>query len=383
VNFRFVNVVWGDTYTDLFLNVVLPNQLSSGNLGIFRGREGAVYRIYTTSKDAENIKISPAFLKLSGIMSSEIALIDDVNIENKYSALIECHRRAIRAAGNDCAALVFLSPDVIYADGTFTNLTRLAAAGNRAVMVATIRLVKETFVPVFLERCYSKDDLTAPISSRELVKLALNHLHPITKSLFWHSTEFNREWPSHLYWGIGQEGLLARCFNPSTLMVNPRRRGILPRSTVDNDYVLLACPNPEDLYVVEDSDEIAGFEISSLSEPVGQMVHWGKIERNVSNIIEVAAWAKYHTNSHHREFLRHRIRFHFNDVSENWYKVEHLSDKVVDTILWPPGKYKIPMLLYIPRWTYRRIKTRMTYTRIKNYCIRNLARLRSRIGRDV
>ncbi len=304
MNFHFVTGVWGDSYADLFLNVALPNHISSGNLGTFHGRDGSVYKIYTTSKDAERIKNSPVFSKLAGIMSAEIVLIDDVNVEIKHSAQMECHRRAIRAADRDGAILVFLSPDSIWSDGTFANLARLAAAGKRAVMVAGIRLVKETFVPVFLEGYYSKADLTASISSRELVKLALDHLHPITKSLFWGSREFNPGWPSHLYWQVNKEGLLARCFHLHPLMVNPYERSVLPLTTIDGDYIFLACPNPDDWYVVEDSDEIVGCEISSLSQNAGD------IAPNSSSIIELATWAKYRTNLHHRQIVMHRTQFH-------------------------------------------------------------------------
>lgn len=322
---HFITAVWGDSYTDLFLNVALPNQLSPGNLPSFyhSSGKGSIYKIYTMFEDAEKIKKSPVFAELSGAMSTEIVLIDDLNVKIKHNALSECHKRAIGAADNDGAALAFLSPDSIWSDGTFANLLEIVATGKRVVMVAGIRVVKETFVPTLLQQFRSKSDFSISISSRELVKIALDHLHPVTKSLFWNSKEFSG-WPSHLYWDVNQEGLLARCFHLHPLVVNPSRRGLSFSSTIDADYFSLACPDLNDLYVVVDSDEMVCCEISSLAQSAGT------IAPNGSSVIQVARWARHQTNQHHREFVRHRIRFHFKEISEDWQQVERSSDRVVD-----------------------------------------------------
>jgi hypothetical protein len=325
LHLHFITAVWGRAYTDLFLQVVVPNQLSAGNLLYFRDKPGSVtYKIYTTQADAEHMRASPCYAQLAAAVPVEIVLFEDVDLGAKYGALIECHRRAISTADEVGAALVFLSPDAIWSDGTFRRLWQLGQAGTRVVMVGSIRLVKETFVPAYLAAHYCAATCSAAIAARDLVGLAMEHLHPLTEALFCDSERFGRG-PSHIYWRVGKDGILARCFHLHPLMVNPLVRGLLPKSTVDADYTPLACPDPASLCVVEDSDEIAGFELSAREQ-------FGSFAPNRFSAADTAFYARYWTQSHHRKFVRHPIRFHAAELSPQWQDVEQLSDRVLDTV---------------------------------------------------
>jgi hypothetical protein len=322
---HFITAVWGRVYTDLFLQVVLPNQLSAGNLLYFRDKPDSVtFKIYTTKADAEYMRTSPCYAQLTAAVPVEIVHLDDVDLSGKYTALTECHRRAIRSADAAGAALVFLSPDAIWSDGTFKRVWELGQAGTRVVMVGSIRVVKETFVPEYLAQHFSPDECSAGVPARELVKLAMRHLHPLTESLFWDSERFGLG-PSHVYWRVGDDGILARCYHLHPLMVNPLVRGLLPSSTVDADYTPLACPDPQSLYVAEDSDEIAGFEISAREQ-------FGNFKARKFSAADTAFYARYWTQSHHRKFVRHPIRFHGSSLSPQWQEVERLSDRVLDKV---------------------------------------------------
>ena len=322
---HFITAVWGRTYTDLFLQVVVPNQLSAGNLLYFRDKPGsALFKIYTTKADAEYIRASPCYAQLAAAVPVEFVLFDDVDLGAKYEALIECHRRAIRSADETGAALVFLSPDAIWSDGTFRRLWELGRAGTRVVMSGSIRVTKETFVPEYLARHYSAPTCSAGIGSRELVKLAMRHLHPLSQSLFWDSDHFGLG-PSHIYWRVGEDGVLGRCFHLHPLMVNPQVRGLLPKSTVDADYTPLACPDPESLYVAEDSDEIACFEISARDQ-------FGTFAPNRFNAADVAFYARYWTQEHHRKFVHHPIRYHGSELSPQWKEAEEASARVLESV---------------------------------------------------
>jgi hypothetical protein len=165
---------------------------------------------------------------------------------------------------------------------------------------------------------------SAGVPARDLVKLAMGHLHPLTEALFWDSAHFGSG-PSHLYWRVGDDGILARCFHLHPLMVNPLVRGLLPSSTIDADYTPLACPDPDTLYVVEDSDEIAGFEISGRSQ-------FGTFKPRKFSAADTAFYARYWTQSHHRKFVTHPIRFHGSELSAQWQEAERLSDRVLDAV---------------------------------------------------
>ncbi len=366
MKFYFLNVVWGDSYTDLFLKVALPSELSPGNLASFPHRDESSYTIYTTSKDAEMIRKSRAYAILSQIMSTEILLIDDINFNNsKYNIVSECQKRGIIAAGSNDCAIVFLYADQVWFDGTFKNMAKIAATGKRAILSGGLRVAEETFVPVLLKQFYSKSDHTIAISSRQLVRIALDHLHPQYKSLFWDSNEFNRS-PSHLYWSVPHEGVLARCFHLFPLMVRPRRRVTSFSPTIDgSDYIARACPHPDDRYIAVDSDEMMQVTVASRLESISG------VSPNKSSVIKVARWAAHGTFPHHREFVRYRIRFHFNDVSPRWEEVERYSDRVIDAVC---RLLAIPSIFY----DWERLVIIM-----RRFCVRILERLWSMVRRGI
>jgi hypothetical protein len=332
MRFDIITVVWGEAFVDIFLRLAVPNQLTAGNLLFFGDKpDSVIYKVLTTTRDAATLRASPTFAKVAAAVPVEIVLVDAVNREERYAALSECHRRAIAAADARDAALIFLSPDSLWADGTFRRLWDLAESGRRAVLVAGIRVMKETFVPAYLEEV---DRVGVALGPRELLRLALAHLHPVTRALFWDAPTFFY-FPSNLYWRVADEGFLARCYHLHPLLVNPRRRGLLPASTIDADYLMLACPDPEDLHVVTDSDELLGIEISPAD-------HFGAMPQRPARVADVALWTRYYASPHHLGFARHKLRFHQQDCTKAWEPVEDASERVLEAI---DFRRRHPMLL--------------------------------------
>jgi hypothetical protein len=318
MHFDIITVVWGEAYLDLFTRLALPNQLTPGNLGCFRdGPHTATYKIMTTAQDAAALQQTPVFAQLADALPVEIVPIDDVNRGRRYDALSECHRRAIRAANARGAGLIFLSPDAIWSEGAFRHVCELLEQKWRAVLVAGLRVTRETFVPDYLAR-------GSPRSPRAMVGLAQAHLHPVSRSLFWDAECFSY-FPSHLYWRVAAEGFLARCFHLHPLAVQPSCRGLVPSSTIDADYLLRACPDLAELYVVRDSDELVGVEISSEGQ-------FGSMPAHRAGATDVAFWARYHTNAHHLELVRQPIRFHHGECTSAWTEAEEQSERLLDDI---------------------------------------------------
>jgi tetratricopeptide (TPR) repeat protein len=245
-------------------------------------------------------------------------------------------------------ACVFLPPDAVYPDGTFAKLEAIIDSGKKAVFVPPLRVAEETFVPVFLEQFYSEDELTATISPRELAKLALNNLHPEYKTSFWDSIPFNH-WPSQLLWRVDNEGVLLRSFHPQILMSKPPYREVIPESLWDKatqldgcDYPLFAHPDFKEIYVVEDSDEI----FTAGTTPVKKL--YSPILPKRLSILEIANWAAYWANSHHRRCVTYKLRIHSSDLSPSlWREVEKTSDRIINQILFLSKNRKI---LKIANW---------------------------------
>ena len=325
MRYNLVTVVWGEEYTDFFVNIAIPNLLTSGNLDVLAKTPVPVFRIFTMAQDAIKIKDSSAFKKVLQLIAVEITAISETDFSQNYTIVSKYHQIAINAAIDDNAAVIFIGPDTIRAQGYMANILRIAESGTRAVMISEIRVAKDTFLPEFL-KLFSNEGAMRDIPPRQLVVLALQHLHPVSKSFFWHSKKFHNA-PSYIYFEVPGEGFVARCFHLSPAMVNPVCGGAKFSTTIDGGYIQNACPVIKDIYVSSDSDELMSVEMSSLSYP-------GNAGRRPPSPLNIAAFTKYSADGHNRIFIQQKIRFHFDDISPRWAKVEQFSDKAIDKIFY-------------------------------------------------
>ncbi len=332
--FHFITPVWGEKFTDLFLKVTLPCQLAQGNLGSFADGGHHKYKICTTNRDALVIRRAPIYSRLCQTVETEIYHVDEVINDldsgriNKYDVMTICHGRGVREAASDQAAVVFLAADLVFSDGSFTTIRRIAESGKRMVVVGGYRLITETFVPLLLDQCYSSGDGTISISPRDLVRLSLSHIHVDSKILFWDSPTFLNVWPAYLYWDVKGEGILQRGIHLSPVMINSSRRDASLSASdglgIDGmDYMMRAVPDFRDVHVVEDSDELVLFSLQSLSS---------HDEPQKASSLQVALWMRRYTSPYHADFLRRKLRFHHRDLAPQWAPVEEASDRVVDSI---------------------------------------------------
>ncbi|MEZ2252569.1 TIGR04372 family glycosyltransferase [Microcoleus sp.] len=329
MGFHFINVVWGQEYTNILLNFSLPLQLSPGNLQYFRESQESLYKIYTTQQDAETIKSSKIYEILTETIPTVIKVFDMASFSqmNRYTIMTRCHQHAVIEANITNSIMVFLFPDGLFADGTFAQLSKLADQGKRAVMIPGTRTVKETLLPT-LKQHPNFNNLCAIISPRELVKIFLDNLHPWTQSAFWDSADFTNT-PSHIYWRVKDEGFLARCFHIHPLMINPIRKDIVPKDTIDAEYLSQVISTLNDIYVVEDSDEIFGCSVDSREDCKELLRHDVKAQ-----ISEIRQWVEGATALHHRwSFFCHKIRIHSGDISEKWKTVEAESDEIAHQLI--------------------------------------------------
>lgn len=338
MRYNLVTVVWGEEHTGLFVDLCLPNLLISGNLGALCNTPNPVFRIFTTPKDALKIESSPAFRKASEIIDFKISMISDEDFAQKYTLASKYFQKGTDLAAEDNAAAIVIGPECLLSEGYISNVLRIAESGKRVIMVSQIRVAKETFLPQLLKES-SVNSACGPVMPRKLVKLALENMHPVSKSLLWSSNKFHKA-PGHIYFEVPEEGILARCFHLSPVLVNSVCKNAGSSKVFDGDYILNACPDINDIYISSDSDELMSVEVTSLSYP-------NNAGKGPSNPLNIAAFAKYFTCGHNRIFIRSKIRLHFDDISTRWEKVEQLSDKAIDRIfywlkfepllIWPYG----------------------------------------------
>jgi len=338
MKFHLINVVWGEDYTNFFLNICLPTQLSPGNLPAFRNSCQSTYKIYTTAHDADTIVRHPTYLALSEVINTQIKLFnvpDDYIRRHHHTLMTYCHNHAIVEANRDNCALIILCPDTAWSDQTFANLIKISENKKRVVAVPSLSVVTETFVPKFREQFGSSHQTSISISSRDLVKLSLEHLHPLMKSYTWENGGVSNVWPSYFHWDVDATGMITRSFRMHPLMIAPVIKNVLAPDPIDSKYLSLACPNIEDFHVVEDSDLIFVANIVKLNkEDWNQNILYNGKK---SGVVESASWLKKYNGTIvqpcHKLFFQQKVKIHSQPLSLKWKEVEKESDNIVNLII--------------------------------------------------
>ncbi|VAX23830.1 hypothetical protein MNBD_NITROSPINAE03-97 [hydrothermal vent metagenome] len=331
MNFHLIAAVWGKQYTDLFLNVNLPNLLTPGNLEAISSKADCVLKVYTTSDDAETIANHRFFKEAGCLMKTEIITMDYLFRTRGYSVptsillMTQCHRSAVRSASGQNTALIFLSPDTVISEKALERVCNVVYSGKRVIMVVGLSVSKEAFLSEFIKRFHNADG-HFPAPSRPIVELALKCLHPMTNSCFINNNRFTSA-PSNLFWRVNGEGFVARSLYMHPLMIYPRNSSAVPFGAIDTDYLQSACPDYSDYYVVTDSDDIALFELSDDKKG------FDFIQEGRFNLFRFADFIKRKGNDIHYKLLREKILFHQQDLTLKWKDVEKASDKIINKAL--------------------------------------------------
>ena len=231
--YDLVTAVWGAEFIELFLDVCIPNQLSPANLPALP--PGSRYRVFTTSADVPRLEASPRLDALRRVLPVDVVDVDMTEADrsakprerwNTHKRMIACHRRAAADAAIEERALIFLAPDFVLAEGTIAGLVRLHSRGARAVLTANLRLSREALLAELSARAGG-----AALAPRELVGLAMRHLHPWTRSLMADGTSTSDN-PTAVHWPVRSgdtlEGVLVRSLYLHPMLVDPVRRTALP-----------------------------------------------------------------------------------------------------------------------------------------------------------
>jgi hypothetical protein len=320
--------VWGEAYTRCFIDIGLGSLLAPNNLPALDRARGNILQVMTTEADREIIEASAAWRHARDVIDCEIEIIgrDAVSIDQPHVTMSDCHRRAISFADSRGAAIMLYNPDIVIADGGMQALVRLLAAGKRAIQVVGLRLLKDEVVPLLMRQHADADGTSIVVSPRALMAIAMDHLHPLTMMHLYDAPDLDLM-PQEVFWRVGKEGLVARCFHIHPILVYPRVRNAAFSTTVDDDYLRSACPDASEEYVITDSDEFCLCELSGLARSLTGLPRTG-------DDLDIVKWAWAHARPHHVEHFCRRIFLHAGRVSEaEWRSACTQSDEAVERIL--------------------------------------------------
>jgi hypothetical protein len=278
VLFHFSTVVWGPWHVGAFLDVNLPSLLALGNLPAFAARHHVVYRIFTSPRDVQRIASSPAFKQAQTLVSIELI---ECPVDNAASPIAMHHllwRRSIDEAREAGAMILFVPPDVIWANGSLGHVADLAAQGKRAIFMTYVRVTQETCVPEVRRLYASQASPVINVSPRELVDLAMRHMHPLTITYMRHSPNFPIH-PEFVLWPVPGEGLLMRVLVREMFAYDPKMVDLNQEALVAHRL------DPDLVHYITDSDDLFSLSLA----PANKDIEWYLKPRTL-DVLELARW---------------------------------------------------------------------------------------------
>ncbi len=317
--------VWGRKYCDSFLNANLPTLMSANNIPALAREHSTQYTLVTTKEDADYIRDSAVFRKLSAIVDVKFIEREDFDLADTYRTMSLCYELALGCAKERDAWVFINGPDNVYADGSLATIARLMNTGKRMIMVTALEVVAESFLPALLNQTQTDENGIRTLSPRSLVELAIAHMHPYQTHAHWSCEDFTT-WPSQIHWNVEGEGVLTRCWHLAPLAMKPLVWGPL-RDTFDLSFPLVAVNSYEDIVVITDSDDFCGANLRGRD----QMVHTTGYSSSIDRMV---GWVEHHTNRYHRKNVLTPILYHYADMTpEKWHPVIGEAEQVIRKIL--------------------------------------------------
>ena len=172
------------------------------------------------------------------------------------------------------------------------------------------------------------------VRPRELVQLALDHLHPSAAESMVDSDRFPA-WKHNLNWRVGSEGLVQRWFSMHPLVVVPTRKSrVEVNEQIDGSYFFTVVPDFEHVHVVTDSDEVCVSCVAPADYYYARPQ--GANRFSVATLAEVLRALKAKLFRHYPTidyFARHAVRFHAGPLTSDWSAVIEESENVVAAVL--------------------------------------------------
>lgn len=326
--------VWGEKYVDMFLKYCLPSQLAPGNLPALP-RSRCLYHIYTSPADVKRIWKSDVVRKLRELAEVQMVTFSEADVLRDFGQsqgyvknlqkMTWCYHRAMHNRRGVDAAFVYMTPDSVWADGAFRHMDECQRAGVRALMGLGLITQRERLQHDLTPFIRPDDNTVLEITPRQLVSKTMDALHPLGAQRF--VQEGGNRFMSAYYWNKPGEGFVARCFYLHPIMVRPRVNVDFIPCTVDYRYVPLAVPDPEEVQVITDSDQLFYVDMADLNHAASALSL-----RNYERP-EILDWMCEWTDSYHRQFFQQSIIVHEHDAQGEFDQELAAAQQFADSLL--------------------------------------------------
>jgi hypothetical protein len=311
----FITVLWGDWHRNTFLDVNLPTLLSPGNLPALTVGINCEYLVYTTPEDALKMARNRAFQRLRSIVPVSLKLFTPSKTRNIFVLQHEIWRAATEHARRHGAFILLMPPDVAWADGSFACLRAALEGGKRAIFMTYPRVVSETIGRAIAERFPRDADEATVIPAKDMMALAITHIHPVMAAYARAATHFSIH-PEMVLWPIEGDGFLLRLVARELFCFEPGRYALNAQS------LLAQMPPDNEIHVFRDSREFLGISFT----PLWKDMEWYLARRRLDPLFVGRWWIDYDSPMNDR-LSKLNLRFTCGTADEaRWRLAESQAD---------------------------------------------------------
>src|SRR5216683_1279831 len=304
--------IWGYAYVKKFLEVGLPTWLSEGNLPAISRMLPTEFVLLTSREDEIYLRAHPGFKRLSAICETTIHFVDHLITGTNYSTTITlAYTEAIRATGDDMldTCFLFLVSDDIIADGSFRTVVERVQAGRNGILVVNFQVVEEEALPWLTDALQANPNVLH-LTSRDLMKWALSHLHPATVANTVNYPMVHNDHTNRLFWRVDNQTLIGRFYLMHMIAIRPELREFVIGSSCDYSFIPEMCPS-NNVEILTDSDNYLVIEL----QPRNHESRW--IKPGAQTTRQLARSLGEWTTARHRENSATTVVFHADEIPDS------------------------------------------------------------------
>ena len=348
--FYFTVVFWGARHRGYFTDLLVASLLSPNNIPSLKRDRRSKFLIVTTKQDWEVLQRQHLFQQLCQYVEPVFLEMPFPNEHDlKMLVMSKGHKQVSLMAYKDEAYGVYLAPDLILSDGSVAAMERLAEQGEKVVLCVAIRFCQETLLPALEQSGFLKAERPLAISSRELMALALRNLHTETLRYEFDAAYFADYPISVFWWETPGRGMIIHSFSWAPLVVDyghlkAHDTSTFEKWTLDGDYIFRNFPEPSDVYVVNDSDEIALVSFTKESElhfdlvPDPKKANYGVLTETYKIGLVRSLLSSDVMDPLKRRIFPQRVLLHSEPITATWDAAMTQSAKIVRDVCRSPTK---------------------------------------------
>jgi hypothetical protein len=342
--FYFTVIFWGEVHRRYFLDLLLASLLSPNNIPVLNPARKSKFLIVTTKSDWDALQSEPLFRQMTRYLEPVwLEMPFPKPDDPKMLVMSKGHKQVTVRAFADRAYGIFVTPDLVLSDGSVAAMQRLAEAGRKVVLSVAIRFAQETLLEEMEQGGYLKSGQPLVLPARDLMRIALQHLHTETLRYEFDAPYF-ADVPISVYWWVPEgHGMIIYSFSWAPLLVDyaalrDHDASTFDEWTMDGDYIHRNFPEPDDVYVSRDSDDLVLVSFTKETElhfdlTVDHRRRWW----NRFAVSAKSQWIRDLKDSPiidplKRSIFQQPVYLHSGNVTQAWHDRRRHTDEIIASV---------------------------------------------------